>query len=314
MNKTSELILSEAQRETLPIELNPVTVYLSGLANQRVRDVQRQAVETVSEYLIGSKDILSINWSKLRYSHCQMIRSKLVEHYSASTTNRILSALRGVLKAAFLNDQMKAEDYQKAIMVKNVKGETVPAGRELSSDELEKLMKVCLEDNSNAGIRDAAIIALLYSGGLRRAELVNATNYSNGKLVITGKGNKERTIYLENGAKDAMDAWLKIRGYAQGFLFWPINKSGKMRNAKLTTQAVYNILVKRGEEAGIENFSPHDMRRTFISDLLANGIDISTVSRMAGHASVQTTARYDRRPEEEKQKAAKTLNIYYHKK
>ena len=89
-------------------------------------------------------------------------------------------------------------------MVKNIKGETIPAGREISTKELTKLMNVCLDDPSPAGSRDAAIIALMYAGGLRRSEVANASNYNNGKLVITGKGNKERTIYIDNGAKEAI--------------------------------------------------------------------------------------------------------------
>jgi site-specific recombinase XerD len=71
------------------------------------------------------------------------------------------------------------------------------------------------------------------------------------------------------------------------------------------------MLYKRGEQAGIKNVSPHDLRRTFISHLLDKGADIATVSKMAGHANIQTTARYDRRPKEAKKKAVELLHVPY---
>jgi integrase len=76
----------------------------------------------------------------------------------------------------------------------------------------------------------------------------------------------------------------------------------------LTSQAVLFILQKRGKEAGVENFSTHDFRRTFISGLLDN-TDIVTVQKLAGHASPELTSRYDRRGEETKRQAVQSISV-----
>ena len=157
---------------------------------------------------------------------------------------------------------------------------------------------------------------MLYGCGLRRAEVVSLTlesfNAENGALVLTGKRNKQRTAYISIGALEAVRDWLAIRGSVGSALFVAINKGGKLDTSKgINSQAIYNMLAKRAQDARIKNFSPHDMRRTFVSDLLDAGADSATVAKMAGHANVQTTARYDRRPEDIKRKAASLLHVPY---
>jgi site-specific recombinase XerD len=162
-----------------------------------------------------------------------------------------------------------------------------------------------------------------------------------GVLVIHGKRNKQRTAYITNGAAAALHDWIAIRGDKAGALFVEVNKGGKVlidresmivkpskkvagvdvpnkkagqtifRGGALTSQAIYNMLYKRAQQADIQNFSPHDLRRTFIAHLLDAGVDIATVSKLAGHANLQTTARYDRRPARTNRAAAKLLHVPY---
>ena len=154
--------------------------------------------------------------------------------------------------------------------------------------------------------------------GLRRSELVvldlvDFDQASQSSLAIwSGKGNKARLCPIAGGTLAALLDWLTIRGEASGPLFGPINRGGRVLDGgRMSDQAVRKMLIKRAKQAHVNSFSPHDLRRTFISDLLDAGADIVMVQQLAGHANVTTTARYDRRGEAGKRKAASLLHVPY---
>jgi site-specific recombinase XerD len=296
---------------------NAAAMYLVGLS-ETGRYTMAQALNTIANLLSdGSATSENFPWHGLRFQHVTALRAKLESAgYKPATINKMLAAIRGTIRAAWLDGQLSAEDYQKAVSVKSVKSSELPAGRELQSGELSALLEACENDTGTAGTRDAAIIALMYSCGLRRDEVIKLelSSYEpdTGKMTVKGKGKKERVSWLTGGAALALADWLKLRGDNPGGLFVPINKGGRITTyERMTSKAIYNMLQKRADEAGVKHFSPHDLRRTFVSDLLDAGADLATVSKMAGHANVQTTARYDRRPEEAKRKAAGLLHVPY---
>ena len=116
---------------------------------------------------------------------------------------------------------------------------------------------------------------------------------------------------LNTGQLAALEDWLAVRGTTPGALLWPINKGATLTPRRMTSQAIYNVMQKRGQEAGVTEFSPHDFRRTYAGDLLDAGADIVTVAQLMGHADVTTTARYDRRPAETRRKAANLRHTPY---
>lgn len=303
-----------------PLDTNPAAVYLYRLTSDRSRAVMAQSLRLVAALLTGqdthTADILALRWEAVRYPHTIAVRTRLADLYRPATANRILSALRGVLKEAWRLGLMSAEDYHRAADVGSIRGETVPAGRELSTGELLALVTACKADRTPAGVRDAAIIGLLYTGGLRRAEIValdtDDCDADTGRLLVrAGKGRKQRTVFAQGGALRALLDWLALRGDEPGALFVPVNKGGRLTPRRLSAQAIYDLLKKRAGEAGVKDFSPHDLRRTFVGEMLERGVDIATVASIAGHSSVDTTRRYDRRPEETKKKAAARLHFPY---
>ncbi len=109
----------------------------------------------------------------------------------------------------------------------------------------------------------------------------------------------------------ALSDLLHVRGDAPGPLFYPIRKSGLIEQRAMTDQAVYDAIRKRARGASVKEFSPHDLRRTFVTELIDATGDIVSAQRLAGHESVQTTTRYDRRGEAAKKKAISMLHIPY---
>ena len=104
-----------------------------------------------------------------------------------------------------------------------------------------------------------------------------------GALTVRGgKGRKDRIGYATDGAKTALDAWVEVRGNQPGPLFIPINKGGKMIIRRMIPHVVYVVMQKRGRQAKVKAFSPHDMRRSFVSDLIDAGADLVVVQKLAG--------------------------------
>ena len=293
---------------------HPVAVYLAGLAAGS-RRAMRTALETIAAIASNERsDASMFPWSALRHEHVAAIRAELAERYAAATANRHLAALRGVLRACWRLRLMDGETLKRAIDVPSVRGSTLPKGRSLNAGELRAIFAAC--DGSPAGRRDAALLSLLYGGGLRRAEVVALDmadlDLDSGELTVRGKGGRERLGHLTNGSLHAVLDWLGVRGTEHGPLLPPVLKGGRIQlGRRMTAQAVYERLRRIATAAGVQAFSPHDLRRSFVSDLLDAGADISMVQQLAGHAQVTTTQRYDRRPERAKRRAAEMLHVPY---
>jgi site-specific recombinase XerC len=294
-------------------ETNPAAVYLASLAPSGRRTMAARL--TAAAKLMGGEPH-TIDWAALRFEHVAALRSRLSELGRApASVNATLSALRGVARAAWQLGRMTVEDYHRIVGVKNVRGSRLPAGRALTSGEISALLDTCAGDESAAGARDAAIVALLYGAGLRRSEAAGLalSHYDStaGELKVLGKGDTERLVPLGAGVTAALNDWLVVRGESAGPMLVPVRKGGKVEIRRMSAQAIYDALVKRAGAARIPSLSPHDLRRTFASNLLDVSGDVSAVQKLLGHANVQTTMRYDRRGEAAKRKAINLLHLPY---
>jgi len=309
---TSNLIVIQPT-DLATTSTDPVTSYLASVGASSRRPIE-QSLRLIGELVTG-EETTALPWHELRPQHVTAIRQRLAEECTShNTANRHLSALRGVLKECWRLELMGIEEYHRAIDFKPVKGSgpDQAAGRALAVGELGALLEACARDSTAAGDRDAAIIAVMYCGGLRRAEVASLTveAFDEGKctLIVTGKGNKTRNVPVL-AACDAISDWLNMRGWHDGPMFNRIRKGGEILPNGVTAQSVYDILSKRATQANVKAFTPHDLRRTFAGDMMDQGVDVVTVQKLMGHANTKTTSGYDRRGERAKMAAAETLHI-----
>ena len=286
----------------------PAQLYLAALSSGS--QGMRQSLEIIAGILSDDHGADSYPWHEVTYAESMAVRIALTDR--PATVNKMLSALRGVLKQTWRLGLMDADAYRRAADVENVRASRLLSGRALAGEEIGKLFKSCAAD-SPKGARDAALLAVLYGCGLRRGELagldVEDFDADDCSIVVHGKRNKQRTVYLSGGGCRYVQAWLEHRGDEPGPLFCPVDQTGAVRTGRLRGESVAYIVKRLQQVAGVEHFSAHDLRRSAVTHMLDAGVDVITVQKLAGHADLTTTARYDRRGEQAKRRAVQSLDL-----
>lgn len=309
---SNELIV--ADDDAVAAQTNPAVMYLATLGSVQSRRVVQSRLSRFAK-LLQLDDWRQIPWREFDRPWLLLAKEALsIDQCSPDTINAALSMLKGVALQAWELKIISDHRYLRIKNTKAIRGQRIPKRRWLDKADIVKLLDECLADDRIQGLRDAALLALLYGCGLRRSEVVGIDlehmNSREESIRILGKGNKERIVYPPARALEMINEWIKDgRGDAPGALFCRIRKGGMVTLERLTDQAVYYITQRLILLTGIENFSPHDLRGSFISYLLDNGEDIKTVADIVGHADVRTTAGYDRRGEERKKVANRSIKF-----
>ena len=293
---------------------DPAAKYLDQLSPNS-RRVMRIKLVKACEILDFLPD--QVQWELLRYDDMTNLRRELAASCSPSTANLTLAAVKGVLKACRNMQLMSNDDYVAATDVRGVKGSRLAAGRALEVDQARKLFAACRKDSTALGYRDAALVALMLGGGLRRAEAIAVTvarwDGSDGSVSVIGKGNKERKVSLLGKTARYVDEWLEVRGSADGPILCAVSMAGRQDlqvGQSLGSQSAVDRIALRARAAGVGRVTPHDLRRTYATLLLDTGADLFVVQRLMGHASPATTARYDRRGEKAASAACARVRLW----
>jgi site-specific recombinase XerD len=212
-----------------------------------------------------------------------------------STLNYHLIALRSFLKYCAKRDieAMPADKVELA----RVKRKQVTF---LSDDEMERLLQQP-KTNDVAGLRDKAILELLYSSGLRVSELVNLNrdhiNLKRMEFMVRGKGQKDRPVFISPQAADWVQKYLEAREDTSPALFARVGGVKRVDTTgdylRLTARSIQRIVARYALLAGItKKVSPHSLRHSYATDLLMNGADLRSVQAMLGHSNIATTQIY----------------------
>ncbi|EKN69675.1 site-specific tyrosine recombinase XerD [Neobacillus bataviensis LMG 21833] len=262
-----------------------------GLAKNTIVSYERD----LNSYLRYLKDVESIqSLNEIQRVHIIHFLSFLKDHgKSAKTLARHVASVRA-FHQFLLRD--KATDQDPSVLIESPKLERA-LPKVLSLREVEILLDTP-DSHDHFGIRDKAMLELLYATGIRVSELIGLDieniHLTMGFVRCMGKGNKERIIPIGRTAAEAIKHYLEngrphfvTMKHHDDALF--LNHQGH----RLTRQGFWKILKKLAKEAGIEKeLTPHTLRHSFATHLLENGADLRAVQEMLGHADISTTQIY----------------------
>lgn len=209
------------------------------------------------------------------------------DELSKTTQNYHLIALRSFLKFCAKRD-IPALPADKVELARTRRKQVTF----LNEDELKRIFAQP-DLNSLAGIRDRAILELLFSSGLRVSELVGLdrdhVNLKRREFMVRGKGQKDRPIFISPEAAKWIEHYLQKRTDNMPPLF--VRYSAHVN--RLTARSVQRLVARYARLAGItKHVSPHTLRHSFATDLLMNGADLRSVQAMLGHSNISTTQIY----------------------
>lgn len=309
---STQIALPTASRIVQPSRASIGRLYVESRTTENSRKTATAALKRVAKLVTGKSDPYALPFEALTPAAFEQIKARLTENYAPATVNNTLSVIRGVMKLAWREGRVQHDQYRRIVATEDIKNSTPPAGRDVKASEMVKLYAAISSESEPRQTRDRAMLAILQHG-LRVSELckLEVSDLVDERLTVRkGKGNKTRVVHLHPDALAALQAWLEIDGKPDtGALFNPIDAQGRIRPRALGRQAVYLWIKDLTTKAGVEHFSPHDLRRTFVGDMFDAGVDAATIARIVGHEQINTTQRYDRRDSRAESAAVSKLKI-----
>jgi integrase/recombinase XerC len=298
---------------------NPLTLYLTRLAPSSQLTMRYVLQDAADRLGLDDVNLEDIDWHLLQPEQVIALVAALREDgYAPNTSSLYVNAVRGVMNEAWRMSLISQEHLLKMRSVKAASGTRLGQGRNLRRTLIREMMEVCAADPRPQGLRDAAVIGILYGSGMRKSESVNLDlaqiDFAQRSLRVIGKGNKELVKYAPDWAFAKLQAWLEFRRgqLKEGeeddtFLFNRIRRGSHITRERITKHAIYYIARQRGDQVGVK-IMPHDFRRSFITRVIEEH-DLSIAQKLAHHTNIQTTASYDVRDDNERRRAVDRFDL-----
>ena len=291
-------------------EINPAELYIQTLDSAiSVKNVT-YALNRIALILSGKQCLFTFDWSGLSYQKITLLKSQYIKYeLSANSINTYLALIKGVCRQSWKVGLMTTDCYMLIKEIKRVKGTSLCSGRSLDYKEIKRLVSYYQGLDTPIGYRNAAIFALTYGTGLRVAELCNLTinDYNGESLSIIGKGNKQAIMPVPSFIRVVLNEWLGFLGRDAYFIFVRVGRYGVIHDSNISPKSVRYICNVARDTLSINHFSPHDLRRSFATNLIECGVDLFTVQNLMRHTSIDTTRRYDMRTNKTKISAVERL-------
>jgi integrase/recombinase XerD len=230
-------------------------------------------------------DVVRMSRQDLREWMIDLGRSDL----SVNSKRRLISVLRGFYKFLMIDGHIRENPAE--LLDVPQKGSYLP--RFLNQSEVEALL-LGPDTSTETGLRDRAILELMYASGLRVSEAVTIRigdiDLDEGVLTTTGKGGKTRRVPVGSSAVEWLRAYLARRQKKEtaGVLNLFVTPAGK----PISRQTIFALIKKYAARCGLDDVSPHTLRHSFATHLVQNRADIRSVQQMLGHADISTTQIY----------------------
>lgn len=244
---------------------NPLTLYLTRLAPSSQLTMRYVLQDAADRLGFEDLNLEDIDWHLLQPEHVVALVAALREDgYAPNTSSLYVNAIRGVMNEAWRMSLISQDHLLKMRSVKAAAGTRLGQGRNLRRTLIREMLDVCAADPRPQGLRDAAVIGLLYGSGMRKSESVNLDlaqiNFDQRSLRVIGKGNKELIKYAPDWAFAKLRAWLEFRReqLKEGeqddtFLFNRIRRGSHITRERITKHAIYYIARQRGDQVGVKS-------------------------------------------------------------